>query len=200
MSKKYEANSCGFKPAFNGPATVEEYDAKGGPNACLEDAVYNTIWRDTLPEWQAAFTPKLEELTGVKREVNASATEAAKKRAKNPDNVSPILETFKAFAARAVAAYAGDDAEKLAELELLAQEVADGIEVDPSPNVRVSTINKGHLAKADEILGRSDDKIEATVSKLLDVVSDFELARDDEGKPERNSLARLVGRFMQAGI
>ena len=60
MAKQYETNSLGFtKLKFNGPGTVEDYDrAAGKVGACLEDAVDNTIYRSTLPEWQAAFAKK----------------------------------------------------------------------------------------------------------------------------------------------
>src|SRR5437660_12881398 len=68
MPKQYETNSLGYKLKFNGPSTVEEYDqAAGRVGACLEDAIDNTIYRSTLPEWQGSFAKKLTEITGTQR-------------------------------------------------------------------------------------------------------------------------------------
>ncbi len=88
---KYETNSIGFPLTFEGPGSVEDYDrAFGKVGGCLEDACDNTIYRSTLPEWQEAFEPKVEALTGVKREINTKATEAAKARAKTPEAAAKL--------------------------------------------------------------------------------------------------------------
>lgn len=210
MSKLYSANSVGYKLQFPGPETVEEFDAKGGAGSALEEAVASTIYRGTLPEFHEKFTPVLEKITGVTRGIDVEATEKRKAASKNPANVEDVLEKFKAFNARARAAYFSDEngapladeviAEREKELADAAAEVALTIEVDPSPSARAGLVNKGWLAKADDILSRDDDGIEAVVTKLLNGVGEFDLARDEEGKPERSSLARLVGKFIEASI
>lgn len=210
---KYSTNSVGYALKFEGPADAAEYDTKAGKvGACVEDACDNTIYRSTLPEWQEAFEPKLTELTGVKRGVDQKATDAARARSKNPDKVKDVPEKFKAFNLRARAAFFVDESgaaldeksdaykAKDKELDALAQSVADTITIDPSPSARAAAPSKANLAKADDILAREEAKREATIANLLSVVSDYELERDEAGLPDRDSLARLVGKFVEQGI
>jgi hypothetical protein len=197
--KQYSTNSCGYKLNFNGPDTVEEYDKRAGTvGQCLEDAVNNTIYRGTLPEWQEEFASVLEKQTGIKRETDKEATAKLKSRAKNPDNVGPQPEKFRAYNARVKGIWGNGDTTKEAQLQTWAQETADKIPVDPAPSVRQSTATKGDLAKVDDILAKDTDYIEAKVAKMLAIVPDFELQRDEENKPERLSLARLLGKWVEA--
>lgn len=207
MSKYYETSSCGFAFRVPGPATVEDYDAAAGkPGSALEDAVASEIWRGTLPKWQREFTPKLEALTGIKREVDAAKTEAAKKSAKNPENVSDVLEKFSSFAKRARGSFlAGLEGDALAaaeaQLNALAQEVAETTPVDPSPTSREAAASKASLAKADSILLLEDDEIETKVQKIMDVVPSVSIDRDENtGKPTRTSLARAIDAWMVASL
>ena len=194
---KYDTRSCGYKLAFNGPDSVEAYDQKANKTGqALEDAVNNTIYRGTLPEWQEEFARVLAQRTGIARGVDQAATAKLKERAKG--EVRDIPERFKIYNARVQATYANGDEAKKAELQSWAQEVADTVEIDPSPTQRTSAATKGDLAKADDILDHDLDYIEAKVSKMLAAVPDFDLARDDENKPERASFAKLIGRYIDA--
>jgi hypothetical protein len=195
MPKAYETNSLGYKLRFNGPATVEEYDtAAGRKDACLEDACDNTIYRGTLPEWQSAWAKRLEEMTGVKRGVDQAATDRAKARSKKPEEVADIPEKVKAYDARVKASMS--DADKNA-LNATAQEVADGIAIDPSPAKRQAGPGKDLLAKADSLLTLPEDQLQAKIDKYMAAVEGFELETDEEsGKPDRSSLARLIGRYL----
>jgi hypothetical protein len=195
MPKQYETNSLGFKLRFNGPATVEEYDqAAGRVGACLEDACDNTIYRGTLPEWQSAYAERLEEVSGIKRGVDQEATERARSRSKKPEDVKDVPEKVRAFNARVQTQMS--DADRAA-LNGLAQEVADGISVDPSPAKRVAGPDKQLLAKADSLLTLPEDQLNAKVEKYLSVVEGFELERDEADKPDRVSFARLIGRYLE---
>jgi hypothetical protein len=196
MPKQYDTNSLGYKLRFNGPATVEEYDqAAGRVGACLEDACDNTIYRGTLPEWMRAFAVRLEEMTGTKRGTDAEATARAKARSKKPDDVKDVPEKVKAFHARVTASMS--DADKNA-LNAVAQEVADTIAIDPSPAKRVSGPDKQLLGKADSLLTLPDDQLDEKVEKMIGRVEGFELQRDENDRPDRSSLARLVGRYLEA--
>lgn len=204
---KYATSSCDFDLSFPGPGSVEEYNQKAGGDRCLADAVNNIILRSTLPQWQKKMADALESLTSVVRTVDQVATDKAKSRAKEGTTVSDIKERATRYIARASAEYlatAGDDAElrKSAQLELntLAQTTADSMEVDPSPATRAAGINKAYLTKADEILLRDEDAIEETVAKLVAKVGDFVLDRDDNGTPDRDSLAQLVGAYIKSDI
>jgi hypothetical protein len=204
----FTASSLGFELKFNGPSSSEEYNQKAGVRpsgveAVLEDAVYNEIYRGTLPDWQDAFAVKVKELTGEDRQVNAEQTSAAQKRAdaaaakagKASSPVKPILETVKSYVDRVRASLTDEEKKTLAKV---AQDVADTITIDPSPSQRSGgSIKKDLIEKANSILGLDVDAIEAKVSKYLEKVS-FDLLRDADGKPDRDSLARLVGRYVDA--
>ena len=195
---KFETSSSGYDLTFHAPNSVEEYDKMGGSGQCLRDAIAETVNRSTILAWQSTFAKLLEERTGIVREIDAEATAKAKQRAKNPESViREVYERFSAYNTRVNKQYANGDEAKRAELEKLAQEVADRVPVDPTRQ-RTGAIAKGDLAKSEDVLSGTPESIEAKVSKYLDVVEDFDLARDDSGLPEKNSLARLIGRYVEA--
>jgi hypothetical protein len=190
----YETNSLGYKLTFEGPKTVEEYDQKAGRvGACLEDAVDNTIYRGTLPEWQDEFARKVAERTGVERGTDNAATERARSRSKDPAKVNDVPEKVKAYVQRVTAGMSEQEKNNLA---VLAQEVANGIYVDPSPSKRAKGPGKDLLAKADSLLTLPEDQLQTKIDKYLSRVEGFELETDENDKPERNSLARLIGRYL----
>lgn len=190
----YETNSLGYKIRLKGPGTVEEYDrAAGKVGACLEDGVYNTIFRGTLPEWQDAFGPKVEELFGQKRQVDTRRTELARNRSKTPDKVADVLETWTTFHNRMLAT-ASD--EQKAQLATIAQQVADTITIDPSPSKRAAGVPKEYREKAQQWLTLPEDQLEAKVTKALDAVEGFQLDRDENNKPTEESLARLIQQYV----
>jgi len=194
MPKPYETNSLGYKLKFNGPATVEEYDqAAGRVGACLEDACDNTIYRGTLPEWQAAWAKRLEEMTGVKRGIDQAATDRARARSKKPDEVADVPEKVKAFDARVKSSMSDTDK---AALNSVAQEVADTVGIDPSPAKRIAGPDKSLLVKADSWLTLPDDQLEVKINKAREAVGAYDLELDENDKPDRISLARLIGKYL----
>jgi hypothetical protein len=195
----YKTSSCGYDLEFKGPESVDEYDQKAGKvGATLNDAVRGLIAWDTLPEWMEAWAKKLAELTGITRGVDDAATAKAKARAKTPDSVKPVPEKAKGYSDRVTAAVkAGQGANGVTyeQLQAAAQEVANSITIDPAPSQRTGQPKKDLLEKADNILTRDPDAIEASVTKFLDAVS-YDLEREADGKPNRESLARLVGKYL----
>ena len=195
---KFETTSSGYDLRFNAPDSVEAYDKLGGPGRCLSDAVAETLNRSTILAWQNDFAKVLEERTGIQRQVDADATAKAKSRAKNPDSVvREVFERFSIYNRKVNDQYANGDETKRAELEKWAQEVADHIPVDPTRQ-RTGAIASGDRAKAEDVLSGTPESIEAKICKYLDVVGDYDLARDDSGLPEKTSLARLIGRYVEA--
>jgi hypothetical protein len=191
----YETNTLGYKIKLNGPGTVEEYDQKGGKaGLCLEDAVDNTIYRSTLPDVQDKFGEYLEGVFG-KRQVNVEATEAAKKRSKTPDKVKDTMETWTRYHNRVTAGLSDEDK---AELSRKIQEIADGIEVDPSPSKRRGGLRKDLREKAESLLTLPVDQLETKITGYLEEIPNYDLERDsdNENKPQVESLARLVGEIM----
>ena len=193
---KFETSSAGYELEFNGPDTVEDYDKLGGQGACLRDATAETANRSTILTWQSEFAKVLAEKTGIPREIDTEATAKVKARAKNPENTRDILERFSAYNKKVNDQYVNGDNNKRADLETWAQEVAERIPVDPTRQ-RAGKIAQGDLAKAEDVLSGTPESIEQKVTKYLDVV-DFDLQRDDSGLPEKTSLARLIGKYVEA--
>lgn len=192
----YEVSTMGFDVKLNGPDTVEAYDQKAGKvGSCLADACENTIYRSTLPELHGKLVEKIEALTGQKREVNQTATDAAKGRAKDASKVKDIMETVPKFVKRATAGMSKED---LAALQTEIQAIADTLEVDPSPSKRQRGPAKDLLAKADQILTLPEDQREAKITSWLNQVEGFELERgEDDNIPTRESLALLIGELVK---
>jgi hypothetical protein len=198
--KLYETTSCGYTIKFRGPESVEDYDARAGRSgACLEDACKKTLYNTTLLEWQEAFAKLLQERTGIARQTDQEATSRASARAKNPAQVTPIPERVTAYNNRVMAEWVSNNGAKREQLAKWAQEAADSVPVDPAP-AKIGAANKGDLAKANEILTHEPDYIEAKVSLMLAKVPNFPLRRDAENKPEPESLAQLINRWVLASL
>jgi hypothetical protein len=184
----YETRSCGYRLSFQGPATVEDYDAKvGKPGSALEHACLHTIHTHTLPEWQEKFAEVLAERTGIARLIESEATATRK----------AVPERVKAFNKRIVEQW-GNGNDKEAILQQWAQETADRMFVAPAPVPEEKTPPPGRadLAKAQEILARDPASVEEAVRLMLSEVPNFKLARDSEGLPDVQSLAHLLNRYI----
>jgi hypothetical protein len=194
-----QTTSCNYNLTFKGPETVKAYDAKAGrEGACLQDACLKTINSTTIVEWQKAFVNLLSERTGIAPQIDEEATTRAKARSKNPAKVSPVLERFSLYNARVLNEWVGPNGDaKTDQLQKWAQEVADTIEISPSPGVKVGS---AELAKANEILSHDQEYIEERVSMMLTELPEFLLTRDAEGKPEAHSLARLLNTYITAKL
>ncbi len=197
MSKLYSFRTQGYSLQAYGPDSVEEYDkVAGGPGKCLEDAVDNEIFRGTIPAFWKAAIPKVAELTGIALGTDEKATEKARQRAKTPEAAAAVKnvdEKFSSYITR-VEASLGDDKDAHKELEELLKSVALETAIDPSPSNRERGPGKDYLDKADKVLALSDDQIEEKVSKWTAIAgwSEADLSRDENGKPERESLAKLA--------
>lgn len=210
MSQKFKTSSIGFDLSFTGPSTIEDYNAKGGVRASglpavLEDAVGAEIAWGTLPEWQDEFDKALTAAYPGEyvRQVNEKATAEAKARAKSDDAKAKAVvhETVTKSVKRFLAGIADDDEgkAKLAAIKALAQSVADGIEIDPSPSKRQGAPKKDYLAKAETWLALSDEELEAKIEAGVAAGANIDLiARDDNGRPTKDSLARFIGAYIDA--
>jgi hypothetical protein len=203
--KSYETNSCGYALKFNGPASVEDYDSKARrPGTCLEDACKKTINTRTAVDWQEAFAALLAERTGIPRRIDEDATARARSKSKNPDQITPISERLSTYNTRVIAEWANGDQVKRDALREWAQETANKIEIDPSPTTppkpAAPSPKTGDLAKANEILSHDYGYIEERVKLMLSQAPDFILVRDEAGKPDPQSLARLLNRYIIAKL
>lgn len=194
LTKPYTFTTGFFEDLVsNGPGSVEIYDTQAGEvGTCLNSAVNNVILRSHIPQFWKAFLPKVEELTGNKRVVNADATAKAKAKAKNPAGVSDVLEGWNPYITRV---WAGADDALKAKLNGLAAETALALEISVAPASREGSGTAKALApffgNADKVLALEEDLRESKLTKLLGIVGDFDLERDADGVPDRTSLAKL---------
>lgn len=197
MAKQVKVSTGPFKDlSFPGHETAEDFDREAGEvGSCVEEADASVAYRSTLPDFHKAFTETLQTMSGVTRGVNSEATEKAKARAKDPAKVDPVPESFITFANKAKQAV---DETVWAQIEAKAREIALTVPIDASPSKRQAGPGKDVLAKADDILTLPADQIEAKVTKYLGKVEGFELDRDEAGKPDRSSLARLLKAYLDA--
>ena len=179
-----------------GPGSVEAYDVASGrgPGACLADAVTNEIYRGHIPSFWAVAVPKIEALTGISRVVDPVATAKAQSRAKEGAAVSDVLEGWKKYIDRVFATLSDEDKKAVSDLAL---EVAAGLTIGPSPTRRETGPGKAFVEKANSLLA-SPTTVEEKVSKLLGLVPEFELERDEAGVPDATSLARLIKAYTDA--
>lgn len=203
MSKFYETSTAGISVKFPGPASVQEYDeAAKKEGQCLEDAVFNEIYRGTLPTLQEKAVPKLVELTGEALAINEKQTEKNRARAKTPEaaaKVKDVTETFSTYVGRLKALYA-EDKEILAQIDQVVQQTALETPVDPSPSSRAKGPGREYLDKADSILALPADQVEEKLAKIQAAVPTVEFDRDENGLPTRESLANGVKAWFAAQL
>jgi hypothetical protein len=195
MPKNVTVSTGPFRDlSFPGHETAEEFDREAGEvGACAEEADASVAYRSTLPEFHKAFTPTMEQLTGIKRGVNEEQTAKAKARAKDPAKVDPVPESFITYANRCKASMNEADWNAL---DAEARKLATTIPIDASPSKRIAGPGKDLLAKADSLLTLPQDQLQAKIDKYKSVV-EYELETDEEtGKPDRASFARLIGKYL----
>lgn len=184
---------------FLGHVDAATYDTEAGEvGACVNEADRNLILRSALPKLHSDTTEEIEKISGIAREVNVDATEKAKLRAKNPDSVKDVRESWITWLNRIKETVSN---EVWTEVDAYVRKTALESPLSASPTVRSGGggLGKTYTNKADEILTRTDDEIEEVVTKLLTAVPDFELDRDEESeRPTRDSLAMLVKKFTES--
>jgi hypothetical protein len=197
MPKQLKVSTGPFSDLlFQGHEDADAFDVEAGEKgACVEEADASVAYRSTLPEFHKAFTPTMESMSSIKRGVNAEATARAKARSKTPEKVEDVPESFITYANR-VKAQVGDEAWK--PIDAAARELAASMKIDASPGKRQAGPGKDLLAKADSLLTLPADQLQTKVDKYLGAVEGFELQTDEAtGKPDRASLARLVGKYLE---
>jgi hypothetical protein len=215
---EYKTSSLGYSLTLNGPSTCEEYDQLAGPreggrSACLEDAVFATIYGSTLLEFQEKLAPKIKELFGQDRLINepvterarnraaAAAVEKAKKAGETDDaklatisieaasKISAILESVSNYHKRFMA-QASPEAKK--SLEEAVKVIAAELKVDPSTESKKASVPKAFLDKADEWLAMDNDAMEAKIAKNREAFDLDDVERGDDNRPTKASLARFI--------
>lgn len=195
-TKLYRWSSAGFDLVSPGPGSVDAYNKAAAtadnPEPCLSDAVDNCIYRGHIPSFWEEVLPKVEKQTGITRGVDADATAKARARSKTPDKVKDVPEKFGKYINRVLASL---DDENKKSLTAFILDAAKNYPIDVSPGQRASGPGAANLSKADDVLLRDNAALEQTVAKLMSVVGEFDLERDDDGRPTRESLAFLIKQY-----
>lgn len=189
MPKNYTYSTSRYDLVSPGPADPEEFDKMAGPGSCVAEAVASVTYRSTIPEFWDVFIPQVEALTGIERGVDQVATEKARAKAKDPTSVKDQKEKFTAYDNRV---WAQINDEQKAALVALSKKVALEITIDPTPARRAAGPGAIFVQKAESVLAREESALNETVNKLLQSVPGFEIEYDENGKPEKMSLARLI--------
>ena len=70
------------------------------------------------------------------------------------------------------------------------------VPIDASPSKRIAGPGKDLLAKADSLLTLPQDQLQAKIDKYKGAVEHELETNEETGKPDRNSLARLIGKYL----
>lgn len=206
---KYLKTSTGPIPLeFPIYATAAEFDAAAGVSdgdegSCVFVASQNLVFRGHIGVFQDAFASKIAELTGIARSVDDEATEKAKAKAKDANNVKPVEEKFSTYLERVLGEVSPEDAKALI---LAGTELSRTLPVDASPRARQAggpRIGVQAYTAADDLLSRTPEAIEVGITKLLGKAAalevTFDLQRDPEtGLPVRASLAEFISALIAA--
>lgn len=173
---------------FLGHDSVSSYDLEANqPGACLESADRALVNAYTIPRFDRQFSEWLFTFTGVPRGINEKQTqiEQARGRAYN----KPILESFPKYLTRVLA-------KVTPEMRLAIQEEAlrqsHLFPISSAPAIRITPVEAKFLKRAMSILTQELSEINERVSELLAIVGDYPVIRDSDGKPELESMARLM--------
>lgn len=173
---------------FLGHASVEAYDTDAGvPGACLEDADRSQVHRETIQRFDKSFSEFVLALTGIPRGVNEKQTELERARVKG--GTKPIPESFPRYMVR-VFARVDEEMQATIAKEALAQSRL--FRISSAPAIRLSPIENKFLLRAQSILSQDVSEINDRLAELLSITGDFPLGRDSDGKPELESMARLM--------
>lgn len=196
--KQYKTSTLGRDLSFNGPSTVEEYEAKGGPGSAVADAVDGVIAWDTIPDFHNNLAPLLEKEFKLARGVDEKATEKAKLKAKSDEAKAKVSvkEKLTTYISRVLATVESEvDAElkaaNLATFNALWAKAEAATEIDPSPSKRGQRgPGKEYVERAEQFLALSTDELESKITKIAALVPNVEdiLVRDSDGKPTAASL------------
>lgn len=186
-------NSClDFTLPVTVPDTTEAFDKLAGkPNAALNEAISNVLYRSWNAEFRQTFLERMEKESQIAWPVDQAKTDAqdAPKDANKskPTIYIPQGDYFKLLKAKGFT---------VEQMNPIAQDVASKIEFDPSASARGGgKIGKEFLAAADDMLADANrDKLATRLGKL-ESLNNIKIALDDEKDktlPSRDTLARAI--------
>lgn len=152
--KDIKVNTLGFELSISVPADAAEYDRLARKeNACVESAVFNTIYRSTLAKFRDVFTSRVENETSIPRESEPILdAQGQVKKNDDGDELFRYTETEKDYFARVCATLVKDGSfaspeAAAASFANMAQEIMSSIAFDPAEKERAPAGPK-KIAKA----------------------------------------------------
>lgn len=142
----FRQKTRGFEPIFQVPATVEDFDAIVGKDACKNHAIAEGIYRSILPKLWKKFIETAPAVFGV-----AVAVKGTRPNKRNPeDGDVTIYEGIDEYLPRVVVA--AEAAGKTAELKSFVQAIATEIGFDLTSSGRTKKADKSFYRNAESII------------------------------------------------
>lgn len=178
---------------FLGHDSIESYDLDAGfAGAHLDFADRWHVHRETVLRFDEQFTPWVETFSGIPRQVSEKLTAKRRAQSPNPEKITPIKERFLTYITRVCESV---DAEKRAAILAEGLRLSRLIAISAAPAEKDSPIEPVFQKRAESILLQDLDTINSKVQKFLPLVPNFELVRDNNGKPIQESMARLLQKY-----
>lgn len=172
------------------------FDKEAGyPGAMFEAAHRYFAHGFTLAEFHKKFIPKIEELSGIARRIDEKKFDRKKSQSPNPDKLSPVYESYTSYLTWLWPQLTNE--QRLVYSELALSESRE-FRINVAPAETKSPIDICYYKRADSILEQEVDVIKSKLPKYIQLVPNYEIAFEDSGKPNRDSLARLLQKFEDA--
>lgn len=197
--KSNQNNILGLTCLISEPETAVEFDAVGGPNSCVAEAVNNINYRSTYPSIRAALCLALIAATGEPRKGEPKTDKSGNPVLKDGEQQFTWSETEKDYLNRL---YAGkfEVADRPALTQGEAQDVLnqlmrdqpDLFVCDPSPSSRSKKAPKEIENAADVLMARFEQgqgSIESTFEKLAEALG---CEVESLGTPNRDNLVSAL--------
>lgn len=183
--KQTQYDSLGLKVLVNAPETAEEFDNLAGKiGACVEEAVNNVAYRDTLADFRSTFCEALEAETSIPRTREQALVDGKPKTTEDGKPILVFTESEGKYISRirATKDLLKPDAwqtayQPLANRVVAGVAIANGTITDSPDNAitldpkarekKAKTVPETYLKLADEIIAKN------SVDKAVKVLSDY---------------------------
>lgn len=189
-----DTETLGVKIQVKGVPDIATYEAQAGEGSAIRDLNWALAMWGGLDDIKDKFMAQLEELSGIKRRVNEVATAKAKARAKTDEAKAKVKDVLEAAPSYWAFVKASSTEEQVKNYVELLKSIAREYQLDATPSKRTGQPKSEDLEDADRILAMEEEERETKIAGMRERLGEDtpDVDRDGEGKPVRNSLARLV--------
>lgn len=173
-SLMFEMKTHGYTVWFKAPPTPAEYDALAlCPGQAYKDALAFTCYRRTVIEFHEAMAKELYSLSKLS---------------------IGDKETFKVYNRRVRAHLTP---EQRVALDATARTIAKNMLINPAPGKYLGRIEQHLVEKTDAIYSKGPEWVQTKATLYLGYFPKFPLERNMTGLPEKDSFARLLGKYLE---